>query len=168
MTFRSAPLLALALLLACEDSATTSEPAPSAGAAEAAEAEQEPDEPLSDDPLEAAIQKAARTASPHMEPDGDFRRGRLDRGKHTDLMFVLKDPFCYAVFAQGGPDVDDLDLFLFDPASVPVLQDSARDHHPRLGIQEPICPPAPDTYRLRVEMIRGHGEFAVRLYRSRP
>ncbi|MFW5875897.1 MAG: hypothetical protein ACOCXM_04115 [Myxococcota bacterium] len=154
------PLILAALLLfaACEEGpgSEADDDPPEAPASE----------PLSDDPLEAAIQKTARKRTRYMQPEGDFRRGSLEQGETMDLALVLKDPHCYAAFAQGGPDVEDLDLFLYDPANVPVQQDSATNPHPTLGLSDPVCPAEPGVYRLQVKVHRGHGEFALRLYRS--
>lgn len=156
----------LAFLLAftaCEE-APGSEGGETEATADPAEAP--PSEPLSEDPLEAAIQKTARKRTRYMQPEGEFRRGSLEQGETTDLALVLKDPHCYSVFAQGGADVDDMDLFLFDPNNVPVQQDSTTHDHPTLGLSDPICPAEAGVYRLQVKVHRGHGEFVFRLYRS--
>lgn len=120
----------------------------------------------SHDPLEAAIQKEARKHAPFMNPDGGFRHAKLKQGESKDLVFVLKAPYCYTLFARGGPDVDELDLFLFDPTGTPVQQDSTDGAHPILGVSEQICPPQSGMYRVRLTMERGHGDSALRVYRA--
>jgi hypothetical protein len=154
MTLRLLLCLGVAALMGCDGDAASEERRRGA----------EPPPPLPGDPLEAAVEEVARDRAGHMRPEGDMRRGTLAAGAHQDLVFVLKDPFCYAVVAGGGQGVEALDLLLFDPTGVPVQHDKGAGTRPTLGIAEPLCPPAPGMYRVQVHMREGSGEYALGLY----
>lgn len=94
------------------------------------------------------------------------QRGTLaDRGKQAFLS-VLPFGHCYRFLAVSGAGVSDLDLALFDANGVEIARDVTEDGSPELGVTASICPAEPSQYRVEVRMRRGHGDFALGVFRS--
>ena len=93
-------------------------------------------------------------------------RGRLDQGSKRDHMTVLSAGHCFKIVGTGGPDVQDLDLLLFDPNLVQIQRDVGHDPVPVIGQQSPLCPTLSGVYRLQARMVKGEGEYAIQVSRT--
>lgn len=118
------------------------------------------------DDVEAMLAFKAKSYAKNLIPDGEATVGTLGEGERRDLLAVLKGGFCYRVLGAGGPEVSDMDLFLYDPNGVQTHQDPAEDPFPVLGLQADICPATAGSYRIQVQMYKGSGRFAVQLFRT--
>lgn len=127
-----------------------------------------PEPPEGADPLEARLYELSRSYARNMEPHGDAWAGELDRGQTADHQTVLEGSRCYKVLGVGGPDVDDLDLMIFDPNGVLVDQDDGTDEVPVLGLTTAVCPSQGGMFRVHVRMFRGRGAYRVQAARSEP
>lgn len=163
-------ILLCAALVACgQDQA---EPSPStgdgpSGTGETAEPAVPPLEaPPPGDALAKAMYERAQQFAEGMGPATPLFRGTLDTGATQDYQAVLQGTRCFKIIGVGGDGVRDLDLFLFDPDSVQVLQDTATDSYPVLGLTHPICPDTSGAYRVQVKMFEGSGDFAVQVFQS--
>jgi hypothetical protein len=93
-------------------------------------------------------------------------RGTLAERARQDFLAVLTDGHCYRFLAAAGPEVGDLDLALYDANNVEVQRDVTEDPTPRLGAPASLCPSESMAYRIEARMRRGHGPFAIGLFRS--
>lgn len=118
------------------------------------------------DAVGVRLHQVASRFAQHMVPSGPATRGTLETGGVEDLQVVLTAGHCYRVIGAGGDGVEDLDLFLFDPDSVPLQQDTAVDPVPVLGLSQPICPETNGAFRVQVRMFAGRGDFAVQVFQS--
>jgi hypothetical protein len=100
------------------------------------------------------------------EPSTPIFRGTLQTGEHQDYQAVLQSDRCFKIIGVGGAGVVDLDLFLFDPQGTQMQQDTATDAYPVLGLNHPICPDLAGSYRVRVRMFEGAGEFGVQVFHA--
>ncbi|MDH5493007.1 MAG: hypothetical protein OEY14_13720 [Myxococcales bacterium] len=116
--------------------------------------------PLGEELFARFLEKAHR-----MEPEGEIRRGALEEGRRDTLQLILTGVYCYKILALGGEGVEELDLILYDGENVPLLRDREEDRRPTLGIDEPICPFEPGTFRLDIQMARGSGNYVLRVYK---
>lgn len=168
---RMAVVAVTALLVACGQDQPGDQPAPGAGAAPTAgEPESEPtpsEEPIAPgDTLASELQLRATQFAEGMTPATPLFRGTLATGETQDYQAVLQGSRCFKVIGVGGEGVTDLDLFLFDPDGAQMLQDTATDSYPVLGLTHPICPQTSGAYRVQVKMFEGSGEFGVRVYQT--
>jgi hypothetical protein len=119
-----------------------------------------------DAPPEQVLVQAAKRYAPGLVAIGSVISGTLAQGTRSDHLVVLESGHCYRVVGVGGDGVDDMDLFLYDPAGVQANQDASQDRYPVLGMQSEICPIRAGAYRLQVQMYQGGGPFAVGVYRT--
>jgi len=98
------------------------------------------------------------------EPSTPIFRGTLNTGQHQDYQAVLQSDRCFKIIGVGGAGVTDLDLFLFDPQGTQMQEDTATDAYPVLGLNHAICPDLAGSYRVRVRMFEGGGEFGVQVF----
>ncbi len=153
-----APLALSALLWAgCDAPASAPAPKPAAPALP---------RPDPAHPLAVGIYDLALRDARGMVPFTPIRRMHLDRGVRQDYPLVLRGGRCYRVLAVGTAPITDLDLTLFDPAAVPMMQDSTVAPTAILGVDNPICPLDPGGYRLEVTAFRGAGDVGVQVFRS--
>jgi hypothetical protein len=165
---RAIGTIAIAAAIACGNEQ------PPAGGGTAGEAEPPPPQPESTaeeevdpgDAIAVEMQTRAQQFAEGMSPATPLFRGTLATGATQDYQAVLQGGRCFKVVGVGGPGVTDLDLFLFDPNGVQVLQDTASDSYPVLGLTHPICPDTAGAYRVQVKMFAGTGEFGVRVYQT--
>lgn len=64
---------------------------------------------------------------------------------------------CFVFGGVGGPEVANLDLYLYDSAGSEVVADEALDATPVVQ----VCPKQSDTFRLDVAMRRGDGPYRI-------
>jgi hypothetical protein len=129
--------------------------------------ESEPSEPIpADATLEQIVALKAKKFAAGLVADGAPITGSVVEGARSDHLLVLRAGHCYRIVATGASEVEDMDLFLYDPEGVQMQQDPAEDRYPVLGLQAEICPPEGGAYRLQVHMYKGGGQFAARLYRT--
>lgn len=102
----------------------------------------------------------------NMQPVMPLTRGTLAEHSNQDYQVTITPGRCYKIIGVGGVGVIDLDLKLFDPNGTQVDQDIATDNYPVIGLnqQRPLCPQTGGSYRLRVEMYQGSGEFGVQVF----
>ncbi len=120
--------------------------------------------PAGGDFLAVSMQTRATQFAQGMTPVTPLFRGNLTNAATQDFQAVLQPGKCFKIIGVGGSTVQDLDLFLFDPAGTQVQQDTATDNFPVLGLQEPICPTVAGSYRVQVKMYTGQGEFAMQVF----
>jgi hypothetical protein len=65
---------------------------------------------LSQQTLEAAIKARAPKQARYMKTDGDLFGGVLQQGGQVEQQFMIEPHKCYAVLAQGGPGVTEVDV----------------------------------------------------------
>ncbi|MGD8861886.1 MAG: hypothetical protein PVI30_17885 [Myxococcales bacterium] len=123
-------------------------------------------EPPPNAPLEKLLEYKAQVLAPGLIADDPPIVGELPEGGRQDYLTILKGGFCYRILGVGGPDVEDMDLFLYDPNGVQTHQDPAQDRFPLLGTQADICPLEAGKYRVQVHMYEGGGRYALRTYRT--
>ena len=122
----------------------------------------------SDAPLDQLLTQKAKKYAAGLVADGEPLRGNLIEGARADHLVVLRGGHCYRVLGVAAPEVEDMDLFLFDPNGVQVQQDAAEDRFPALGLQAELCPGVSGAHRLQVHMYKGGGPYAARVYRTPP
>lgn len=133
------------------------------GAADDAIAIDEPELPEGT-PLDRVLAQKAKKYAPGLVAEGEPFQGELKQGQRGDHLLVLRGGHCYRVLGVSGAEVEDLDLFLYDPNGVQVQQDAAQDRFPVLGMQADICPVHSGAFRLQVHAYQGGGPYAVRAY----
>jgi len=119
-----------------------------------------------DAPPAQVLVLAGKQYAPGLVAHGKPITGTLAQGARSDHLLVLEAGRCYRVVGVGGDGVQDMDLFLYDPAGVQANQDPGQDRFPVLGKQIEICPITAGAYRLQVQMYEGGGDFAAGVYRS--
>ena len=93
----------------------------------------------------------------------------MAEGQRSDHLSVLRGGHCYRMLGVGGAEVEDMDLFLFDPEGVQMQQDRGAGPLPRARACRPsICPPYSGAYRLQVHMYKGGGAVALQAYTRTP
>ena len=117
-----------------------------------------------DTPLDRVMAVKAKRYATGLVPDGPALRGTLNEGQRADHLSVLRGGHCYRVLGVGAIEVEDMDLFLFDPNGVQLQQDAAQDRFPVLGMQADICPAYSGAYRLQVFMYKGGGSYALQAF----
>ena len=157
-----------ALAAACSGGSSRSVPGTETSLSDAPEAaELEPiGEPPSAEALDALLARRAKRHAQGLVPDGTILHGTLREGARSDQLLVLRGGFCYRVLGVAGPDVKDMDLFLYDPNGVQTHQDPGQDRFPVLGMQSELCPSASGAYRLQAMMYQGGGPYAIGVYRT--
>ncbi len=96
------------------DAAAT--PAPDAGAPPAADAAPAADagsqglDLLSQQTLQAAIKARAPKQARYMKKEGELFGGVLQQGGQLEHQFMIQPHKCYAILAQGGPGVTEVDI----------------------------------------------------------
>jgi hypothetical protein len=134
-----------------------------AKAQQAAELARDPDFA---DPLgQLLLQRANERASGWVKHDRVLRGTLTERGRQSFLS-VLPFGRCYRFLAVSGAGAIDLDLALFDGNGVEVSRDVTEDSTPDLGIAASICPGEASQYRVEARMRRGHGDFALGVFRN--
>jgi hypothetical protein len=157
---------ALAFCAACGDRAAETTDRLGAGSELDPSDEQSQVEVPADATPEQAIELKAKKYAAGFSPDAPAIVGTLAEGARADHLLVLRAGHCYRIVGAGGPGVEDLDLFLFEPDGVQSQQDPGEDRYPVLGAQSEICPPRGSAYRVQVHMYRGAGAYGVRAYRT--
>jgi hypothetical protein len=99
-------------------------------------------------------------------PEGPTISASLQEGQRNDRLIVLRGGLCYRILGAGDDQVEDLDLFLYDPNGVQTHQDPGQDRFPVLGLQAEICPATSGAYRLQTLMYKGSGAYALGVYRT--
>jgi hypothetical protein len=122
--------------------------------------------PDPNDPIGQQMVLRQAQFAPNMEPSTPIFRGTLTAGAHQDYQAVLQSDRCFKIIGVGGAGVTDLDLFLFDPQGTQMQEDTATDAYPVLGLNHPICPDLAGSYRVRVRMFEGAGEFGVQVFHA--
>jgi hypothetical protein len=117
-------------------------------------------------PLDRVLAQKAKKYAAGLVPDGEPFQGQLKQGQRSDHLLVLRGGHCYRVLGVAGAEVEDLDLFLYDPDGVQLQQDAAQDRYPVLGMQADICPGRSGAHRLQVHAYQGGGPYAVRAFRT--
>jgi hypothetical protein len=162
MTTRCA--LRLALLAAC--AACSDRSAPGADPMGSAALDDLEVELAPDAPLDQVLNQKAKKYAVGFVADAEPILGTLPEGQRADHLSVLRGGHCYRMLGVGAPEIEDLDLFLFDPNGVQVQQDAAQDRYPVVGMQADICPAYSGAFRLQVQARTGGGAYAVRVYRT--
>ncbi len=119
-----------------------------------------------DAPPAQVLPLAGKRYAPGFVPHGKPILANLAQGARSDHLLVLEAGRCYRVVGVGDEGVQDMDLFLYDPAGVQANQDSGQDRYPVLGKQIEVCPLMAGAYRLQIQMYQGGGELAVGVYRT--
>lgn len=155
-----------ASVVACEQ---PSQPTADDGADQAQQAaadEQEPPPPAGT--LERKLHDKAAKFAADMHPTAPAFGGELEEGNRRDQLVVLRFGRCYRFIGVGGPEVEDLDMILFDPDNVQVQRDFGEDPYPVLGMRSEICPQQNGAYRMQVGMFKGRGSYLARAYEHGP
>jgi len=166
------PVSLLALLTACGDDGAAAPPPPQVTPPQVQPPQVPPPTnvvPL--DPNDYVGQQMALRAQQFAEgmtPATALFRGTLQTGATQDYQAVLQGGSCFRIIGVGAQGVTDLDLFLFDPVGAQMLQDTATDAYPILGLSNPICPPSAGAYRVQVKMYAGAGDFGVQVFQAPP
>jgi hypothetical protein len=92
---------------------------------------------------------------------GEPTRGRLTEGKRRDFAIELEGGKCYAILGVGDHSVRDLDLILLDPSGNKLDRDFEQDARPIVR----VCPERSGNFTMRVQMMRGEGDFVYAPYR---
>ena len=154
----------VAALLCC---AAACGPSTGAKPANAEASAAQPAEPLPRDrPPAEVLPLAAKRYAAGWVVQGKPIAGKLAQGERSDHLLVLEAGRCYRVVGVGGEGVEDMDLFLYDPAGVQANQDASTDRYPVLGKTIEICPIRSGAYRLQAQMYKGGGELALGVYRT--
>jgi hypothetical protein len=155
-------LWSVASCAACGESAADQRAAAELRARQAALAA----DPELSDALGQALLARVETEAPGWIKQDKLHRGTLAERARQDFLSVLTDGHCYRFIAVAGPEVQDLDLALFDANNVEVQRDVTEDPTPQLGNSASICPIEPMAFRIEARMRRGHGPFAIGAFRS--
>ena len=117
-----------------------------------------------DMPLDRVVAVKAKRYAAGLVAEGAPLRGTLNEGQRADHLTVLRGGHCYRLLGAAAIEVEDMDLFLFDPNGVQLQQDAAQDRFPVLGMQADICPAYSGAYRLQVFMYKGGGAYELQAY----
>jgi hypothetical protein len=124
------------------------------------------DPELSDSLGQAIVETARRDAVGWLK-DESVRRGTLNERERQQFLWVMKYGRCYRVLAEGDPaQVQDLDLALIDAHNVETQRDVSEGPHASLGVNASICPVEATAVRIEARMRRGHGNFALAVFRD--
>jgi hypothetical protein len=89
-------------------------------------------------------------------------RLRLDNGKKQAYQVQLPGPpYCHTYVAVGDDAVQNLDLSIESPTSIPEAKDSAEGN---VAVIQNHCPIVAGAYKLTVTMTKGGGEFAIQVF----
>lgn len=158
---RIVPSLCFLGIIACEPQSGPSADPPAAQVSKKA-VEREPAPPSGT--LERKLYDKAAKFATDLRPLGPPFGGELEEGQRRDQLVVMRYSRCYRVIAVGGPEVEDLDLVLYDDDNVQVQRDFGEDPYPVLGLRSEICPRGHGAYRVQVGMFKGRGEYLARAY----
>ena len=89
--------------------------------------------------------------------DGGTLEGRADQMVFRTHRLTLRADQCHVFGAVGGPDVSNLDLFLYDRDGNEVVADESQNARPVIQ----VCPQQDDSFRLDVAMRGGSGPYRV-------
>lgn len=84
--------------------------APAGDAAPAADAAPQGLDMVTQQTLEAAIKKRAPKQARYMKKEGELFGGVVQQGGQIEHQFMIQPHKCYAVLAQGGPGVTEVDV----------------------------------------------------------
>ncbi len=117
------------------------------------------------DYLAAAMRAHARgPAAP--TPASSLFRGRLGEGDSRHFDVRAMPGACYEVVLQGGLGVTDIDLALVRQSDLREIERGVEtDLSSTLGASRTLCPTTATTYLVQVELVRGHGELAIQVFR---
>jgi hypothetical protein len=118
------------------------------------------------DPVGATLHRQVVAHALDFEEVGTTITGELDEGATHTHALILIGTWCYRIFAQGGPDMADLELELVDPNGVPAQHDPEEGPSASLGIEDGLCPYYAGRYTLKVRAGRGQGGYALRVFRN--
>jgi hypothetical protein len=120
--------------------------------------------------ISSQMQVRQQQFAQNMAPVMPLTRGTLQTHSNQDYQVTITPGRCYKIIGVGGVGVTDLDLKLYDPNGTLVDQDIATDNYPVIGLnqQRPLCPQTGGSYRLRVEMYAGQGDFGVQVFGGAP
>lgn len=88
------------------------------------------------------------------------QEGTLEAGREERKTVALEAGKCYAIAATASSTMQDLDLFLLDPANHEVDRDYARDAKPVVR----VCPQSSGNYTVRVQAAAGRGTFRLGVF----
>ncbi|MEZ4224047.1 MAG: hypothetical protein R3B13_24070 [Polyangiaceae bacterium] len=88
-------------------------------------------------------------------------------GKGREHAFEAQAGDCYRIFAVAEPSVEDLDIEVLSPSGRRVAFDSSDDRWPVVKPDGPFCVTEDGVHRARVQAQRGHGRYAVEIWRLR-
>ena len=114
------------------------------------------------DKLEARLRKDA----PGYRPASGVSWESLKTGESVVQKVRLVAGRCYRVYAESAGTVDDLDLWIGVSEEALTQADTSRDGHPKLGVDEEICPKEAIQWSVGVRMSRGYGAVAWQLVQS--
>ena len=118
------------------------------------------------DPLGRSLFSQVEQHAPGWVKHERLFRGTLAERARQAFLLVLPYGHCYRILGVGGGGVTDLDLALFDGNNVEIARDVTEDATPGLGLGASVCPSDASAYRLDVRMRRGHGDFAIGVFRT--
>ncbi len=92
---------------------------------------------------------------------------RIAKGDKREHRWDAEAGDCYRIFAVGSPDIEDLDVEVFDPAGSQIAFDTSDDRWPVVKPDGPFCVWKDGQYRAVVQAQRGEGSYAVEIWRLR-
>jgi hypothetical protein len=114
------------------------------------------------DALEAEVQRVATASSPGARRIGDFMRGAGDKNSHMDWYVPLEAGTCYFIVGVGGPGIEFLSLYLWDPSNKRMTENRAKS--PQVTIA--ACTTFPGPHHVQAKVGKGLGEYRVGVYRT--
>jgi len=85
-------------------------------------------------------------------------------GEELRRSYVFEADRCYVVTARGDQGLDDVDLFVFDPAGAEVARDLGGDAEPSLE----LCPESGGSYSLQARAFEGSGALGLMVLEGAP
>lgn len=86
-------------------------------------------------------------------------------GKQREHRFKAEAGECYRIFAVAEPSVEDLDVEVFAPSGAKIAFDTSDDRWPIVKPDGPFCVFEAGEYRSVVRAQRGHGRYAIEIWR---
>ena len=110
-----------------------------------------------EDPLIAVIKRLAGENAPGAAQVGNFFRGSDEK---TDWHIEMEVGKCYWIIGAGGGKIEELSLYLWDPADERVTQNT--DSKTNSTIVH--CPPDPGMYKFQAKASEGSGPYVVGVF----